>query len=174
MSGPGGERIHVAEGEVRVEAGTDVVLATILGSCVAACLFDRAAGVGGMNHFLLAGCDGPQVGAAERYGAYLMEVLVNGLLQRGARRDRLEAKLFGGAAIGMGSRGIGSANADFAKTFLHNERFPLVGGSLGGVATRRVEFWPSTGRARQIYVNAPPPPPPLQPVLDDVGAVEFF
>lgn len=169
-------RVHVAEGETRIESDAHLVLTTILGSCVAACIFDRTARTGGMNHFLLSGEGGTGAGAAERYGAFLMEVLVNGLLARGAKRGRLEAKLFGGSRMAAASGDIGQANATFAKGFLAMENIPLVGGSLGGMNARRVEFWPTTGRARQIALanEAPPPPAPTRPVLADLGEVEFF
>ena len=108
-------RVHVAEGETRIESDAHLVLTTILGSCVAACIFDRTARTGGMNHFLLSGEGGTGAGAAERYGAFLMEVLVNGLLARGAKRGRLEAKLFGGSRMAAASGDIDQANATFAK-----------------------------------------------------------
>ncbi|MBB3999639.1 chemotaxis protein CheD [Aureimonas pseudogalii] len=169
-------RVHVGEGETRIESDAHLVLTTVLGSCVAACIFDRTARTGGMNHFLLSGEGGTGAGAAERYGAFLMEVLVNGLLARGAKRGRLEAKLFGGSRIGATRGDIGEANATFAKGFLAMENIPLLGGSLGGTSARRVEFWPTSGRARQIALaNEPPPPaPPPRPALADLGEVEFF
>ena len=95
-----GPTIHLIQGEWRVGDGEDVALTTVLGSCVAACLHDPLARIGGMNHFLLPGDDqsfNPR--DAERYGVYLMELLVNGLMQLGARRDRLQAKLFGGPPL---------------------------------------------------------------------------
>jgi len=168
-------RIHVAEGETLVSREPDAVATAVLGSCVAACLFDRVAGTGGMNHFLLAGDDGAWAGSAERYGAYLMELLVNRLVADGARRGRLQAKLFGGARFGPGRHDIGAANADFAKRFLLAENIPVVGGSLGGASPRRIEFWPVSGRARQSrspIETLPTAPPPV--TRRDVGEVEFF
>ena len=93
------KRVHIIQGEYKVVSDPDVVLSTILGSCVAACLRDPVAGVGGMNHFLLPGSGNASLGGgdATRYGVHLMELLINGLLKKGARRDRLEAKVFGGA-----------------------------------------------------------------------------
>ncbi|WP_019995031.1 hypothetical protein [Aureimonas ureilytica] len=175
MRGPD-ERIHVPQGEICFGVHESVCLTTILGSCVAACIFDPLASAGGMNHFLLAGDDGPRSGEAERYGVYLMEVLVNGLLERGARRERLLGKLFGGACTGLGRGEIGVANGAFAKRFLAMENIPLVGASLGGNQVRRVQFWPATGRARQLYINAPDPTPTAAPLPKerDLGEVEFF
>lgn len=90
------QRITVMRGEYHVVDREDVVLTTILGSCVAACIRDPFARTGGMNHFLLPGNNGRSSLDAQSYGVHLMELLVNGLLQRGAHRHRLEAKLFGG------------------------------------------------------------------------------
>lgn len=175
MSAAAGTRLHVAEGETQVSGDPALVFTTVLGSCVAACLFDRGACVGGMNHFLLAGEDGAWAGSAERYGAFLMELLVNRLLAAGARRGRLEAKLFGGASIGLGGSGIGAANAGFARRFLEAERIPVVGSSLGGTAPRRVEFWPALGRARQSRSPIVPEAPRETPRTGAGGGdVEFF
>ncbi|KTQ98698.1 chemotaxis protein CheD [Aureimonas ureilytica] len=169
-----GGRAHVAQGEIRVETRSDVCLTTILGSCVAACIFDPIARTGGMNHFILPGDTQHQSGAAERYGVYLMEVLVNGLLEKGAERQRLLGKLFGGAKTTIGRGEIGAANAAFAKRFLAMENIPLVSVSLGGLRVRRVEFWPCSGRARQLYIDAPEPAPPPAPEPSALGQVEFF
>ena len=90
---PATVRLHVGQGEHLITGDPEVMLTTILGSCVAMCLRDPVARIGGMNHFLLP--SGRMDGADEgrRYGAYAMEVLINGVLSAGGRRDRLEAKL---------------------------------------------------------------------------------
>jgi len=147
-------KIHVIQGEYRVVDKPDVVLATILGSCVAACLRDPEALVGGMNHFLLPGdFSGTKSDDAERYGVHLMELLVNGLLKRGARRERLEGKLFGGARMLDGLPDIGARNASFARKFLNNEGIKLIAEDLGGARGRRLEYFPLSGRARQIFLS---------------------
>ena len=145
-------RVNLVQGEFYVTHEADVVLTTILGSCVAACLHDPAAGVGGMNHFLLPGED-LAPGAAARHGVHAMELLVNGLLQRGARRERLQAKLFGGARMLRGLTDIGSLNAEFAERFTQRERIAMIGGSLRGERGRRIQFWPVQGRARQYLLE---------------------
>jgi len=173
------QRVHVVQGEFRVIDDPNVVLTTILGSCVAACLRDPESRVGGMNHFLLPGdIQASTSGDAERYGVHLMELLINGLLKSGARRERLEAKLFGGARVVRGLSDIGAKNASFAKSFLRNEGIKLVAEDLGGVHGRRMEYYPVSGRARQIFLspNAHMPreqQPALPPPSSDKG-VELF
>lgn len=168
-------RITILQGEARVETGENVVLTTLLGSCVAACMRDPQAGVGGMNHFLLPGDTGE--GRAESYGLYLMEILINDLLKRGARRHALEAKLFGGARTVSGLSDIGAKNAAFARRFLEMEGIRLIGGDLGGDRGRRIEYWPFSGRARQILMKNAcevQPPATLQQRPAAGGDLELF
>lgn len=141
------EKRNIVQGEYYVADRVDTVISTILGSCVAACMRDPVAGVGGMNHFLLPGERPGQEGL--KYGAYAMELLINGLLSRGARRDRLETKLFGGGRLLKGLTDIGRQNVEFAERFLRDEGLQYSGGSLGGDHARRVMFWPVSGRVRQ-------------------------
>lgn len=173
------KRVHIIQGEYRVVDDPDTVLATVLGSCVAACLRDSEAGVGGMNHFLLPGdFGGSRSGDAERYGVHLMELLVNGLLKKGARRERLEGKLFGGARMMEGLSDIGAKNAEFAKRFLKNEGIRVVAENLGGDRGRRVEYAPVSGRARQSLLSGPTartiPQPVSLPKLPPSGSLELF
>ncbi len=172
-------KVNIIQGEYFVTDDPNVVLTTLLGSCVAACIRDPVACVGGMNHFLLPGPEvRMKVSEAERYGVHLMELLVNGLLQRGARKDRLEAKLFGGARTIEGLSDIGARNAVFAENFLRNEEITLIGSSLGGDSGRRLQFWPVSGRARQAVMSSDKnlPPVVVAPIQKprDGGEVEFF
>jgi len=151
-------RINIIQGEQYVDNDPATVLTTLLGSCVAACLWDPKAGVGGMNHFLLPGDRavakmGMPESEAMRYGVHSMELLVNGLLRKGAQRDRLQAKLFGGARMIKGLTDVGELNAAFAERFLRAENIAIVGGSLRGETGRRIQFWPASGRARQILMG---------------------
>jgi chemotaxis protein CheD len=169
----------IVQGEHAVSTAPDLAMSTILGSCVATCLYDAERGVGGMNHFLLAEAgEGAGAGAdAMRYGAYAMEVLINDLMKNGARRDRLQAKLFGGARIIQGFSDVGATNAAFARRFMADEGIAVVAESLGGRRARRVEFWPASGRVRQRAVDeAPPlaPRPPRSLAMADAGGVELF
>jgi chemotaxis protein CheD len=149
------KRVHVIQGEWKVVNDPDVVLSTILGSCVAACMRDPIAGVGGMNHFLLPGsADAISSGGdATRYGVHLMELLINGLLKKGARRDRLEAKIFGGAKTIARFSNVGEQNALFARQFLMDEGIQVVGESTGGDHGRKLEYWAVSGRARQYALT---------------------
>jgi chemotaxis protein CheD len=151
-------RIHVVQGEQHVENDPNAMLTTILGSCIAACMWDPVRGIGGMNHFLLPGEDNQvpdlgSTGSSARYGVHAMELLVNALLRRGARRETLRAKLFGGARMIRGLTDIGELNASFAERFLQAESIPVAGGSLRGNQGRRIQFWPVSGRARQVLLR---------------------
>ncbi len=128
----------------------DEVIVTVLGSCVAACLLDPIAMVGGMNHFMLPvkrnDHDG-DVFYAARYGAAAMEFLINNLLHLGAQRDRLVAKAFGGGHVMSGmSTDIGGQNIDFVRQFLRNEGIPIWSEDMGGPYPRKVYFFPHTGQ----------------------------
>ncbi|MBL8790428.1 MAG: chemotaxis protein CheD [Rhizobiales bacterium] len=151
------ERVNIVQGEFAVGDKPEVVIQTLLGSCVAVCAFDPVAGVGGMNHFLLPGDSGSKgVDYTVRHGAYLMELLINGILKRGADRKRLNAKIFGGANTVKGiGEPIGQKNIDFARRYLGAEMIPIVSESVGGSVGRRLKFWPASGRAQQAYI-APP------------------
>jgi chemotaxis protein CheD len=142
--------IHVIQGECRTSADPEVVLTTTLGSCIAACVYDPVARIGGMNHFLLPEEQGAEQSVSMRFGAYAMELLVNALMRAGARRERLQVKLFGGGCLSDGLTDIGEKNATFAEEFVAREGLKFVGGSLRGRHARRIQFWPATGRARQL------------------------
>ena len=150
-----GKRINLVQGEFRVSDDPHVVFTTLLGSCVGACIRDPVRGVGGMNHFLLPGVEaGADARGSERQGVHLMELLLNGLMRQGAQRDRLEAKIFGGARMMRGLSDIGQKNTEFANRFLKYEGIRLVAGDSGGERGRRLQFWPVSGRARQSYISS--------------------
>lgn len=168
-------KITIVQGEYKISSRADVVLSTLLGSCVAMCLFDPIARIGGLNHFLLPGSVGGDEGDRSlRYGAYSMELLVNSLLAQGASKACLRAKLFGGARMLAGLTDLGSRNADFAEQYLQREGISLVGGSLRGDRARRVEFWPYTGRTRQLLLGGELAPERYSPPPRESGAVELF
>jgi chemotaxis protein CheD len=177
-----GKKVHVVQGEQYVTDDPGAVLSTLLGSCVAACIRDPIAGVGGMNHFLLPGGRQQALDTeAQRHGVHAMELLVNALLQRGARRERLEAKLFGGARLIDGLTDVGRQNADFAEKFLADEGIRYIGGSLRGEHGRKIQYWPISGRARQSLMERDSQKVfeverrtrPVKPMESD-GSVELF
>ena len=131
--------------------GKDIMLTTVLGSCVAACIHDRVSGIGGMNHFLLpeAGseADSP-VSETMRYGSFAMEVLINDLLKSGARRANLVAKVFGGGNVlpGMTTMNVGSKNARFVLNYLKTDNIPVLSEDLEDKYPRKVCFFPMSGK----------------------------
>ncbi|HEX8987340.1 MAG TPA: chemoreceptor glutamine deamidase CheD [Rhodocyclaceae bacterium] len=142
------EAIKVLPGEYYV-TGRDAVLVTVLGSCVSACIRDRDLGIGGMNHFMLAGgADAGVVSASARYGAYAMEILINHLLKLGARKCSLEAKVFGGGRVlpSLANSRVGERNARFVLDFLATEGIPVLAQDLLDVHPRKVYYFPASGR----------------------------
>jgi chemotaxis protein CheD len=158
------------QGDYAVSSDTSVVMSTIFGSCVAVCLFDPQAKVGGMNHFLLAS-GGDANGADLKYGVNAMELLINKMLRAGGDRRRLQAKVFGGARMTIHARDIGQTNGDFALAFLEREGIACLSRSLGGTMARRVQFVPTTGAARQMQIAGSPPPE--TPVARQTPAVDI-
>lgn len=171
-------QLYVRQGEFAVSSDPSTCLTAILGSCVSTCLYDEAAGIGGMNHILLPN-EGRQ-GAGELATLNLMELLINEMMKRGADRSSLKGKLFGGARMMETSARIGQMNATFARNFLADEGIPCVGESLGGDVGRKIRFWPVGGRARQFMLDkleseiVDTHPAPLPPAPKDSGDVELF
>ena len=161
-------RIVITQGEHAIESRPDACITTLLGSCVACCLWDPVAGVGGMNHMLLAG-SAISCGTSSLQGINEMELLVNGLLKRGARRSRLLAKAFGGASMVQGLSDIGAANCLFTLDYLEREKIECISHSLGGNRARQLMFWPATGRVRQKLVDAETEPVNSKPVPQRAG-----
>lgn len=171
--------VKVLPGEYYV-TDEDMIVSTVLGSCVAVCLTDTGRRIGGMNHFLLP--DGG--GATGRYGVYAMELLINGLMKAGARRHRLEAKVFGGAAVIRGATAIqiGQRNVAFVDGFLEREGIRVAARDVLGGDARKVLLFPDTGRVLAKRLSE------AQPAIDEelrygrrmahaagrAGAVELF
>ena len=142
------EAAKILPGEYFV-TDSGVLLVTVLGSCVAACIRDTKTGMGGMNHFMLPDDGGREmVGASARYGTYAMEVLINHLLKMGARRNSLEAKVFGGGAVmaSLSSSNVGTRNAEFVLNYLKTEKIPIVAKDLLDSYPRKVYYFPDSGR----------------------------
>lgn len=172
----GQKLVHVPQGEFSVSEDPNILMTTILGSCVATALHDPVAKVGGLNHFLLPGDRGGAAGHMS-YGVNAMELLINALLKHGAQRHRLQAKLFGGAQVVRGLSNVGESNSNFARSFLADEGIACVGESLGGSQGRRIRYWPATGKAQQMLlaeIPASTPSPSPSPTPSAGNDVELF
>jgi chemotaxis protein CheD len=142
------EAVKVLPGEFFV-ADEDLLVMTTLGSCIAACLWDREKRVGGMNHFLLP--DTGQSGGADsgRYGSFAMDLLIGEMVKRGATRSTMEAKVFGGGAVisGMNTINVGERNTAFVLDYLRTERITVVSKDVMDIYPRKVCFLPASGKA---------------------------
>ncbi len=142
--------IKLYSGECYVTDQPGEMIMTILGSCISACMRDPSTGIGGMNHFLLPGnVDDAEMRAsndADRYGAFAMENLINGIMKLGGRKENLEVKLFGGGNVTSSSAMIGSKNVSFVHKFMKNEGLRVVSEDLGGTHPRRLHYFPDTGK----------------------------
>ncbi|HEX2832649.1 MAG TPA: chemotaxis protein CheD [Thermoanaerobaculia bacterium] len=143
----GRPRVYVHAGQVYASSvSTEVV--TILGSCVAICLYDWARGIGGLNHFML---PTESTTPSPRYVRHATDMLLEQLVAMGASRSRLVAKLFGGAAVlkmGEGAVDLGSRNVEAARARLAQERIPIAAECVGGDRGRKLSFITSDGSAR--------------------------
>jgi chemotaxis protein CheD len=142
----GSEAVKVLPGEYFV-FDQDLLIMTTLGSCIAACLWDRDRRIGGMNHFML-----PESGSnadGGRYGSYAMELLINEMIKMGATRATMEAKVFGGGAVisGMNTINIGERNTRFVLDYLKTERIAVVSKDVLDIYPRKVCFLPASGKA---------------------------
>lgn len=140
---------------------SDEAITTVLGSCISACIRDPQIGVGGMNHFMLpedttqgksSWLDG-EAGLATRYGSFAMESLINGLLKLGAKRERLEVKLFGGGKILNLDIDVGERNIEFARRWLKTEGYSVVAEDVGLSVPRRVIYFPVSGKVRVKHLR---------------------
>ena len=144
---------YVSQAECRVVGRQEeACLTTVLGSCVAACLWDARAGVGGMNHFLLPRANGGGRLAVLSAGNMAMATLLANCIAAGADRRRLQARLFGGARVVALLSDIGARNIICAREFLRAEGIALASEEVGGALARRIRFWPATGIVRHHVI----------------------
>ena len=141
------EAVKILPGEYFV-FDEDILIMTTLGSCIATCLWDRQAKVGGMNHFMLPDNTGGGIDSG-RYGSFAMELLINEMMKMGASRMTMEAKVFGGGAVisGMNTINVGERNTAFVMDYLKTERIPVVSKDVLDVYPRKVCFLPHSGKA---------------------------
>jgi chemotaxis protein CheD len=178
------EAVKILPGEYFVYH-EDLLIMTTLGSCIAVCLWDRQAKVGGMNHFMLpdSGGNGQDSG---RYGSYAMELLINELMKLGASRMTMEAKVFGGGAVisGMNTINVGERNTTFVMDYLKTERIPVVSKDVLDIYPRKVCFLPFSGKAMVKRLTPSNPEAILQqerlaaqkvaPVSRGGGSIDLF
>lgn len=140
------DAVKVLPGEYFV-SGDDLIIMTVLGSCISACIWDPKIRAGGMNHFMLP--DGDSSDGFGRYGSYAMELLINEMLKKGARRETMQAKVFGGAQVmaGFTSMNVGERNTKFVLDYLATERIPVVSQDVLDIHPRKVCFFPVSGKA---------------------------
>lgn len=138
--------VKVLPGEYFVSK-SDVMIMTVLGSCIAACIWDNKQQVGGMNHFMLP--DGDVGDSSGRYGSYAMELLINEMIKLGARRETMQAKVFGGAHVmaGFTTMNVGERNTQFVLNYLATERIPVISQDVLDIHPRKVCFFPTMGKA---------------------------
>lgn len=153
------ETVFVLPGYHFIQVNEDISISTLLGSCVAACIRDTVSGVGGLNHFLLPEkADSAEDSQSSRYGVHAMEVLINDLLKTGAKKENLEAKIFGGANViqTTAMEKVGAQNGDFVRNYLDIEAIPILAEDLGGEQPRRIYFYPNTGRVSVLRIASTP------------------
>jgi chemotaxis protein CheD len=139
--------VQVLPGELHVTE-EDVVITTVLGSCVSACLRDVTRGIGGINHFMLPNVLRGDVGDSARYGVYALECLVNQVLAGVGKRKHLEVKVFGGGRVIDSGGDIGRSNIELVRKFFAAEAIPITSEDLGEQFARRVRYWPRSGRVQ--------------------------
>ncbi len=139
------DAVKVLPGEYYVTAD-DLVVMTVLGSCIAACIWDPRVRVGGMNHFMLP--DGGNESSG-RYGSYAMELLINEMIKLGARRETMQAKVFGGGQVmhTFTTMNVGERNTAFVLDYLQTERIAVVSKDVLDIYPRKVCYFPATGKA---------------------------
>ncbi len=143
--------VKLMTGDCYFTAESREMLVTILGSCISVCLRDPLVNIGGMNHILLPGenmtKDSSDLGYPTRFGTFAMEELINGMLKLGAKKNRFEAKIFGGANVIATAGNIGLKNIKFVKEFLASENIPIRSEDVGGEFARRLHYFPDSGKA---------------------------
>ncbi len=168
--------INITQGEFVAISSSTVCVTTVLGSCVAACLWDENAEVGGMNHILMPeSTRKPE--ELNRYGVNSMEILINEIIKKGGSKKSLQAKVFGGASMMQRLGDVGKRNAEFVLRFLEAEGIPCRAKSLGGTRARRIQFWPASGKARQKFLGLQSDlqePFALKPKTIQGNSVELF
>jgi chemotaxis protein CheD len=131
------------------------VVKTILGSCVAICLLDPVINIGGINHYMLPSWNGNDL-ASPKYGDIAIDKLVERMIQLGAKRENLKAKIFGGGGLiesGANSTLVGERNIRVARLILEEKKIPIVASSTGGRKGRKILFFTDSGEVRHRFLD---------------------
>jgi chemotaxis protein CheD len=126
----------------------EYIVTTILGSCVAVCLWDPVLNIGGINHYMLALWNGEGL-PSPKYGNIAITKLIEKMLGLGSRKENLKAKVFGGGEVLQSSSGIlnvSQRNIELAKKMLEEEKIPILSSDLGGNQGRKLKFNTETGK----------------------------
>lgn len=149
--------LKVLPGDYRMSHASDEILATVLGSCVSACIRNPRSGFGGMNHFMLPTGQDPSswggLEAAFRYGNFAMEKLINEVLKSGCSKKDLEIKLFGGANVSSILSDVGERNIKFVRQYMANEGLKISAEDLGGEKPRRIHYCPADGKVQRLFLK---------------------
>lgn len=174
----GKTRVNVMQCTYETSLEDSVVLSAVLGSCLAVCAHDPIIKVGGMNHIVLPGeASDKGTDNISMYGTNLMELLFNDLFKKGARKNRLELKIFGGAKVIDSTTDAGTQNIAFIEQFVSNEGLNVISSSTGGTFGRRLEYHPVSGRSRQKILSDTPsiqPEIPTKVIRPADGELELF
>ncbi len=134
-------------------------ITTVLGSCIAACIRDPVAGIGGLNHFLLP-CNKAHKDSEfvrdnpNRYGIYAMDNLINSIVQNGGSQKRLEVKIFGGGKVIDITHDVGSENIDFINNYLHENKLAITAKDIGGDYPRKIIYTPKNGKVKMSKLHS--------------------
>jgi chemotaxis protein CheD len=147
--------VHLLPGDWFIATVGEIVV-TVLGSCVATCLYDPVTKIAGVNHFMLPGDAGTDREGNAKFGVYSMELMITDLQRHGVQRANLEAKVFGGGSVldSVASAHIGEKNVAFALDYLERERIPITARDLLGMKARKLLYDASTNRAFVKYVTS--------------------
>lgn len=140
--------VELFAGDYFATGDQSLVFSTLLGSCIAVCMKDKISGVVGMNHFMLPRWPKePNIvfSADARYGINAMEMMINDMMKLGAKREHLQAKVFGGGQVlGSNLTNVAQSNIEFIQAYLHLEEVPIVAQDMGGSAGRKLYFFSDT------------------------------
>lgn len=143
--------IHV--GQIHIDTAP-LSISTVLGSCVAVCLYDRRIGIGGMNHYLLPFWNGNGL-QSQKFGNISIPKLIENMLENGSKPSTIEAKIFGGASISITSNSmmIGEKNILVAREILKEYKINIVAEDVGGQDGRKIQFNLEHGKVLLKYTT---------------------